>query len=409
VRTHLFELSQRQHIVRAKEGYAAFVPPPLPPDLDLTAELVRLNSEADRAVGLLSGVCQTLPNPYLLSRSLMRRESVLSSRIEGTQASLSDLLIFEARGEPGGAVSHDVREVANYVAAMEALLDPHRRLPLSLPLLREAHGILMTGVRGHYATPGEFRRSQNWIGSPGSTLHHATFVPPPPERLWESLDAFEKYLHHGHGLPPLVEIACLHYQFEAIHPFVDGNGRVGRLLIGLLLIEWGLLPLPLLDLSAYFEPRRPAYYEGLLGVSTRGDWAGWVRFFLTAVARQSASVVNRARRLQELREDYRARLSTARSSGLPLVLVDALFESPVMTISRARQLTHVTHRAASLNVAKLVAAGILRELERPTRPRIFLAEDVIAAIEDRSNQPELPESADVSYVEGPDATEGQRI
>ena len=328
-------------------------------------------------------MCQTLPNPYLLSRSLMRRESVLSSRIEGTQASLSDLLIYEAKGEPAGAASDDVREVASYVAAMEAVLDPHRRLPLSLPLLREAHRILMTGIRGHHATPGDFRTSQNWIGSPGSRLDDATYVPPPPERLRESLDSFEKYMHCERELPPLVEIACLHYQFEAIHPFVDGNGRVGRLLIGLLLIEWGLLPLPLLDLSAYIEPRRLTYYEGLLGVSASGDWAGWVRFFLTAVARQSASVVERARRMRGLREEYRARLSSARSSGLLLVLVDALFESPVMTIGRARQLTQVTHRAASLNM-KLVAAGILRELDRPTRPRIFLADDVIAAIEGRA-------------------------
>lgn len=381
MRTHLFDSVQRRHIVRAEGGYAAFIPPPLPPDLQLTPDLVRLNSEADRAVGLLSGVCQTLPNPYLLSRSLMRRESVLSSRIEGTQASLSDLLIFEARGEPNGVASADVREVANYVAALQHVIDPHRRLPVSLPLLREAHGILMKGVRGHHATPGEFRKSQNWIGSPGSSLETASYVPPPPERLWECLDAFEKHLHVPAELPPLVQIACVHYQFEAIHPFVDGNGRVGRLLIGLLLIEWGLLPLPLLDLSAYIEPRRSAYYDGLLAVSTRGDWAEWVSFFLTAVARQSLSVVDRAKQMQRLRDDYRARLSTARSSALLHLLVDALFESPVMTITRARDLTRVTHRAAALNVNKLLAAGILKELSTPGRLRIFLADDVITALE----------------------------
>lgn len=405
MRTDLFLDAQRRHIARADGGYDAFVPPSLPPALDLTPELVRLNSRADHAVGLLSGVCQTLPNPYLLARSLMRRESVLSSRIEGTQASLSDLLIYEAKGEPSGAASDDVREVANYVAAMEYVLDPARRLPLSLPLFREVHRILMTGVRGHYATPGDFRTSQNWIGSPGSSLDDATYVPPPPERLWESLDAFEKYLHRDRMLPPLVEIACIHYQFEAIHPFVDGNGRVGRLLITLLLIEWGQLPLPLLDLSAYIEPRRPGYYRGLLGVSTEGDWGGWLGYFLTAVERQSASVVQRAQRMQGLRDEYRARLSTARSSGLLLRLVDSLFESPVMTISRARKMTDVTHRGAALNVEKLVAAGILRELERPTRPRIFLADDVIAAIEGRLEQPDLPEDADVNYIEGPDVTE----
>lgn len=406
MRTDLFDASRRRHVVRAEGGYQAFVPPPLPPDLTMTPDLVRLNSRADRAVGLLSGVCQTLPNPYLLSRSLMRRESVLSSRIEGTQASLSDLLIYEARGEPAGPGTDDVREVANYVAAMEYVLDPDRRLPLSLPLLREAHRILMTGVRGHHAAPGQFRTSQNWIGSPGSAMVDATYVPPPPERLRETLDAFETYLHREHDLPPLVEIACIHYQFEAIHPFVDGNGRVGRLLIGLLLIEWGLLPLPLLDLSAYIEPRRPAYYAGLLGVSARGDWAGWVRFFLAAVETQSASVVQRAQRMQQLRDDYRARLSTARSSGLALKLVDALFESPVMTINRAMAITEVTHRAATLNVEKLVAAGILRELSRPARPRVFLADDVIAAIEGR---PDVPEGADVNLVDHPEGTQWEPV
>jgi Fic family protein len=203
-----------------------------------------------------------------------------------------------------------------------------------------------------------------------------------------------------------VEIAAIHYQFEAIHPFVDGNGRVGRLLIGLLLIEWGLLPLPLLDLSAYIEPRRPAYYDGLLGVSTRGDWDGWVRFFLTAVEPQSASVVQRAQRMQRLRDEYRERLSTARSSGLLLKLVDALFESPVMTIARARDLTEVTHRAATLNVEKLVAARILRELSRPSRPRIFLADEVIAAIEER---PESDERAPDTLVRRTETTEWEHV
>jgi Fic family protein len=406
VRSDLFESAMRAHVVRAERGYDAFVPPPLPPDLTLTPDLVRLNSRADRAIGFLAGACQAMPNPYLLSRSLMRRESVLSSRIEGTQASLSDLLIYEAKGEPGGPGTDDVREVHNYVAAMEHLLAPDRRLPLSLPLLREAHRILMTGVRGHHATPGEFRTTQNWIGSPGAVLADATYVPPPPERLWECLDGFEKYLHATHELPPLVEIACIHYQFEAIHPFVDGNGRVGRLLITLLLIEWGLLPMPLLDLSAYIEPRRPTYYDGLLGVSTRGDWAGWVRFLLTAIEHQSASVVRRAHRLQQLRDDYRAKLSTARSSGLLLTLVDALFESPVMTIRRAQDLTKVTHRAATLNVEKLVAAGILRELPRPTRPRIFFAEHVIDAIEGRSDVSQTSDDGGVPFIDRDDSVEG---
>jgi Fic family protein len=185
---------------------------------------------------------------------MMRREAVQSSRIEGTQASLSELVLFEAAGARDDV--GDVREVHNYVLALDQALASDRRLPLSLSLLREAHATLLTGVRGGYATPGDFRHSQNWIGRPGCTLDDATYVPPPPERLWECLDPLEKYLHVERALPPLVAIACLHYQFEAIHPFIDGNGRVGRLLVILLLVEWGLLPAPLLDLSAYLEPRR---------------------------------------------------------------------------------------------------------------------------------------------------------
>jgi len=305
---------------------------------------------------------------------------VLSSRIEGTQASLSDLVLFEA-GSATGPDVEDVREVHNYVAAVEHVLDPARRLPVSLSLLREAHEILLSGVRGGYATPGEFRRSQNWIGRPGCTLNDATYVPPPEERLWECLDPFEKHMHADHELPPLVTLACLHYQFEAIHPFLDGNGRVGRLLVVLLLAEWGLLPDPVLDLSAYIEPRRDEYYGRLLSVSRDGDWYAWVRFFLEAVERQARDAVGRAQRLQELRDNYRARVATARSSGLLGVLVDALFEAPALTIPRAVQLLDVTHRAARLNVEKLVEAGVLVEVGERARNRLFLAPEILRAIE----------------------------
>jgi len=287
-----------RHVVRGQGGYWAFVPPPLPPDLRLDLELIRHLPAADRVLGLLAGAASTLPNPHLLARALLRREAVLSSRIEGTQASLSDLVLFEA--EPSRRGSDDVREVYNYVAAVDHVLHPDRRLPVSLPLLREAHAILLGGVRGGEATPGEFRRSQNWIGRAGCTLDEATYVPPPPERLWEALDPLERYLHAQQPLPPLVAIGCLHYQFEAVHPFLDGNGRVGRLLVTLLLAEWDLLPQPLLDLSAYIEPRRDEYYAELLHVSTEGDWSRWLRFFLTAVQHQATDAVARVGRLRAL-------------------------------------------------------------------------------------------------------------
>jgi Fic family protein len=316
--------------------------------------------------------------PHLLAQPLLRREAVLSSRIEGTQASLSELVLFEAESSrPDG----DVQEVHNYVSAVGHVLDPGRKLPLSLRLVREAHEILLTGVRGGYATPGEFRRTQNWMGQPGCTLNTATYVPPPPERLWECLDPLEKYLHAKHTLPPLITIACMHYQFESIHPFIDGNGRVGRLLIVLLMVEWGLLPDPLLDLSAYIEPHRDEYYQRLLAVSTERDWTGWLSFFLTAVEHQAADAVERARRLHMLRDDLRARVATARSSGLLGTLVDALFESPAITIPRAAALLGITHRAARLNIDKLVELGVLQEIGQRARNKLFLAADILRTVE----------------------------
>jgi Fic family protein len=374
VEREAFAPRQRSHVVRAESGYLAFVPPPLPPDLPFDRDLIAALSAADRAIGELAGLGRTLPHPEILTAPIVRREAVLSSRIEGTRASVDQLALFEL--DPPAEGDGDVREVYNYLAALSRVLAPDRRLPLSLPLLLEAHETLLTGVRGGYATPGEFRRSQNWIGPPGSVINNATYVPPPPDRLWDCLDPFEKYLHAQHELPPLIVIGCLHYQFEAIHPFWDGNGRVGRLLIVLLLIEWNLLPAPLLDLSAYIEPRRDEYYARLLAVSTQGDWVGWLHFFLRAVALQATDAVGRARALQRLREEYRAKVTTARASSLLPQLVDALFITPALTIGRAQQLLAVSRRAATVTVERLVAVGILIEVRRGAR-RYFLAKEVI--------------------------------
>ncbi len=371
--------AQRKHITHAERGYGAFVPPPLPPQVIFDNQLVNALSAADRAVGALAGIGKTLPSAYLLAHALVRREAVLSSRIEGTQTTLSELALFEVEPYPREDGS-DVAEVFNYVDALKHVLAVDRRLPLSLPLLLEAHKILMTGVRGGHATPGEFRRSQNWIGPPGVLLDQATYVPPPLERLWECLDAFEKYLHADRTLPPLMAIACLHYQFEAIHPFIDGNGRIGRLLITLLLVEWGLLPAPLLDLSAYLEPRRDEYYTRLLAVSMHGDWPGWIEFFLGVVAHQADDVTRRATALQALRGEYRTQVTSARASSLLPRLVDALFETPAMTIGRAAELLGVTHRSAALNVGKLVNAGVLTEVKPNGRTRLFLAAEILRVL-----------------------------
>jgi len=278
-------------------------------------------------VGRLAGEGRRLPNPHVLIRPFIRREAVLSSRIEGTQATLGELLAAEA----GAAVERspdDLREVGNYVKALEFGLNRLKTLPLSLRLVRELHERLMTGVRGGYATPGEFRRSQNWIGRPGETLAQASFVPPPPDALGDHLKHWERFLHER-MLPPLVHVALAHYQFEAIHPFLDGNGRVGRLLITLQLCARDVLPAPLLYLSAFFEATRVDYYAGLRGVSEHGDWEGWVQYFLNGVARQSEDALSRAERINVLITTWREKLAGQAGTRVALKLMEMLEANPL--------------------------------------------------------------------------------
>ncbi|MGH3520256.1 MAG: Fic family protein, partial [Haloechinothrix sp.] len=246
--------------------------------------------------------------------------------------------------------------------------------------LRQAHLILMTGVRGELADPGQFRDTQNWIGSAGGGIEDASYVPPPPEHLSQCLDRFEQHLRNATTFPPLVEIACLHYQFEAIHPFRDGNGRVGRLLVALLLIKWDLLPGPMLDFSAYIEQNRKEYYERLLAVSTHGDWRGWIGFFLRVIAAQANDVLRRAQALQQLRDEYRSQVTGVRSSSLLPKLVDTLFETPALTIASAQRALHVTHRAATVNIERLVEEGLLEEVSKSGRVRRFLARRILDVI-----------------------------
>jgi Fic family protein len=373
-----FSAEQRQHVRRAPTGYWAFVPPPLPPAVTFETELVHALSEADRALGRLAGVGSSLPNPYLLITPFLRREAVLSSRIEGTQATLSELVLFEATGEQQ---PDDVREVANYVQALEAAISPTQPLPLSLRLIRDLHRILMTGVRGRDQTPGEFRTSQNWIGSVGALIDNATFTPPPVDAMWQCLDALERHLHQDSTLPPVIRLALIHYQFEAIHPFLDGNGRVGRLLISLLLHQWELLPQPLLYLSAYFDRFRNEYYRLLLEVSTRGAWEPWLAFFAAAVAEQATDALARSARLLGLRDSYRQRVVGPRASTLPMQLIDQLFLRPAINVGSAREVLNVTWRSAQKNVDKLVEAGILQEITGRARNRIYLAREIVAMVE----------------------------
>jgi len=375
----LFQNSPSGRLIRASGGYRAFVPHPLPPKLEWDNSLVSLISRADLALGTLSGLGETLPNPHLLIYPFIRREAVLSSRIEGTQSSLSDLLLFEATKVEK---QRDVREVQNYVRAIEYGLKRLDELPLSLRLIRELHGILMERVRGEHATRGEFRQSQNWIGPPGCSLNEASFVPPPVPEMQDALDQLEKFLHADTDLPPLVQLALIHYQFETIHPFLDGNGRIGRLLITLFLCERGILTKPLLYLSAFFERHRREYYECLLQVSQKGAWGQWIQFFLQAVVNQSSDAVQRSRRLLALHQDYHR---TSLEKHLPPTagqLIELILMRPVLNPRIVQELLGVTFPAAQKAIRVLEDEGILVEITGGKRNKTYVAEEILRILEE---------------------------
>jgi Fic family protein len=343
-----------------------------------TDTLVRSLSDADRLVGELAGQGAQLPNPHVLIRPFVRREAVLSSRIEGTQATIGELLAAEA----GVAVDRspdDLREVGNYVAALEHGLKQLKKLSLSLRLIRELHAKLMKGVRGERATPGEFRRVQNWIGPPGCTQANATFVPPPPGELMTCLGPLETFLQ-SRDLPVLVQAALAHYQFEAIHPFVDGNGRVGRLLVTLMLAERRVLTSPLLYLSAFFEATRPEYYGRLLGVSSAGDWDAWLEYFLNGVARQAEDGLSRASRINKLLARWRRTLAGA-GTKKAMLLLDVVAENPFITVSRAAKRLDVAFTTAQRAVDSLSRAKVLSEVSKGKRDRVFCARELLKILE----------------------------
>lgn len=373
-----FQAPQAGRVIRTPQGYAAFIPAPLPPVLQYTPALVRLLSAADAALSELSGLGSVLPNPHLLIAPYVRREAVLSSRIEGTRTSLSDLLADEA-GQPAHAPPDDVREVRNYVTALDCGIERLQTLPLSLRLVRELHHQLMQGVRGERAIPGEFRRSQNWIGPHGSTPANAPYVPPPPMEMHEALAAWETFLHQRGEWPELVQCALLHEHFEAIHPFLDGNGRVGRLLITLFLIERGRLSQPLLYLSEFIERNRDDYYRGLMRIRTHGDWIGWLHYFLAGVEWSARRAVRQAQQLLALRTAMQARLAAAPRAR---ALVDPLFENPYLDANRVKALLGVSDPTARKVLAQLETAGIVRETTGRSWGRRYLAAAVLAALDD---------------------------
>lgn len=360
--------------VRQSTGYRAFIPAPLPPQppLALTGELTSLLSQADRALGRLDGSVLTLPNPELFILMYVRKEAVLSSQIEGTQSSLQDLLAAEAALFDETS-PRDVEEVINYVRAMKHGLARLSELPVSVRLIREIHAQLLQGVRGGRLQPGQLRTSQNWIGPPGCTLNTASFVPPPAHEVARVLGELETFLHQDEGLPPLVRIALAHVQFETIHPFLDGNGRVGRLLITFLLTERGVLHKPVLYLSHYFKQHRQTYYDHLQAVRDRGEWEAWLAFFLRGVIQVAAEAASTAQRIQQLRERHRNAIieHLGRAAGNGQRLLEKLFDRPIVSVADVQQLTGTTHAAANSLVQRMVALGILTEITGYARNRRY--------------------------------------
>jgi Fic family protein len=369
------EHSQRTgHYQRQSTGYSAFIPKDLPPapPIQYDMDMLALLSKADRALGRLDGATELLPNPELFVYMYVRKEAVLSSQIEGTQASLMDVLEFEAQAlEPGRP--QDVPEVVNYVAAMNYGLERLRDLPLSLRLLREIHAKLLEGVRGGERNPGEFRRTQNWIGPLGSGLTEASFVPPPPHEMLTALNNLEIFFHDTSPFPMLIKVGLIHAQFETIHPFLDGNGRMGRLMITFLLCQEGILQWPWLYLSHYFKKHRAEYYERLQATRDRGDLEGWLKFFLSGIYEVAQEATATARQIVQLREEHRNLVTTSlgRNASNGLKLLEALYFRPIISVTAAEKITQLTYANANKLVDQFINLGLLKETTGRRRHRRF--------------------------------------
>lgn len=365
-------------IIPIAEG-AAFLPAPLPPKIVPTMALLKETEEARGALGELNGVGRILPNPNVLVYPYLHREALLSSMIEGTQATLSDVFFHEAKETPDPSV--DVQEVLNYVGAMQLGLHEIGTMPLCLNLLKKVHARILSGrVRGQHRAPGEFRRSQTFIGPPDAPIAAATYVPPPVNEMGASLDNWEKYLHVDDELPPLLRCALLHYQFEAIHPFYDGNGRVGRIAIILYLMEQRLLERPLLYISAYFERNRRDYYSSLLAVSQEGDWDAWLTFFLRAVKAQALAASEDCQRLLNLRAEITSSLTAIHARPTAFRIVDYLFVNPYVSTTVLAERLKLTFRAVQMAIGQLIDLGWLDEVTGNRRNRIYRAQRVLDAI-----------------------------
>lgn len=373
--------------VKQAAGYVAFLPAALPPapPIDIDPELTRLLSDADLALGRLDGIATVLPNPDLFVSMYIRQEAVLSSQIEGTQSTLEDVLQFEIDSK-GQEFPKDIEEVVNYVSAMNYGLERLKTLPLSMRLIREIHSKLLTGVRGSNRTPGEFRTSQNWIGPPGCTLANATFIPPPVHEMQVALDNLETFLHDD-AMPLLMQCGLAHAQFETIHPFLDGNGRVGRLLITFLLCQKRALGRPLLYLSHYLKHHRTEYYDRLMSIRKAGDWEGWLKFFVRGVHQVSSEAANTARNILKLREDHRKllneKLAKDKLAATPydFIFLEYLFEQPIITVRLAEHRLNCVFVTANKVVERFVKLGLLEEMTGFQRNRRFRYAPYLALFE----------------------------
>lgn len=388
MRAEDFRESASGRLVPTIGGAQAFVPDPIPKPLELDITTVRLLARAENSLGRLAGTTGREFNPYLVGSPLLHREAILSSRIEGTITTPEQLVLLQAenhRGERKRAADEDTEEVLNYMDAMRHGLTLLQELPVCLRLIREVHGVLLRGVRGDKERPGEFRETQNWVRSRISDdIADARFVPPPVSQMKQALDDFELYLNQD-PCPEddliLIQFALIHYQFETIHPFRDGNGRIGRLLIPLLLCSHGRLDSPILYLSGFFERNRDLYLDLLLSVSQTGDWTPWVNFFLRGIHESADEATQQATNLLALRQRYHRMFQTGRSSALLIRLIDRLFQVPSITIGAAAEVLGVSPQAAANNIHKLEAAGVLRNTGRK-RSQIFIADEIMAFMYD---------------------------
>ena len=377
--------------IRQPKGYRAFIPAPLPPQppVRITDDLQSRLSEADRSLGRLDGSIQILPDADIFVYMYVRNEAVLSSQIEGTQSSLQDLLAAEANILTSNR-PNDVSEVINYVSAMNYGLEQLSTLPVSTRLIREIHARLLQGARGSHLTPGELRASQNWIGPAGCTIREATFVPPPPSELAEAMSSLERFIHYDTELPLLIKVGLAHAQFETIHPFLDGNGRVGRLLITFLLCEQRVLTKPVLYLSYYFKRYRQQYYEELQAVRDAGTWERWLTFFLRGVAVVSEQATSTAQRILVLRERHR-RVITDSFGGVAANgyrVLDYIYSRPVVSVDEVQALIGTTYPTANNLVTRLVESGILREFTGQARNRAFIYQSYLDLFHDTEPEEE---------------------